>query len=160
LQPWIVCLDKPARKKAALVARVDGFFPARTAGLRQSAALEIKATSVVATQIERGSAKMRTKGVADDELPSYAERLPVRLVTGTPDPCPRLMAGSARPDMLAFRRVGRTLEAAVLEAHAVTSHGDTAGAKRSRHGSITDQRVQQPSASSRYRQLPHLRVRK
>ncbi len=75
-------------------------------------------------EIERASAKIRAKGVADDEedyaLPVYAERLPVRLVMGEPEPCPRLMAGVARPDTLAGYRAGRTLEEAVLEAHAVT----------------------------------------
>lgn len=117
-------VDDPAKKAAALVAMVDRFFPARTASLRQSTALEIKATSVVAMEIERASAKIRAKGIADDDedygMPIYAERLPVRLVMGEPEPCPRLMDGVTRPDTLAGYRVGRTLEEAVLEAHSVT----------------------------------------
>ncbi len=117
-------VDDPARKEAALVAMVDRFFPARTAKLRQSTELEVRATAVVAMEIERASAKIRAKGVADDdedyERPIYAERLPVRLVMGEPEPCPRLMAGVARPDTLAGYRAGRTLEDAVLEAHAAT----------------------------------------
>ena len=117
-------LDDPAEKEAALVAMVDRFFPARTASLRQSTAQEIKATSVIAMEIERASAKIRAKGVADDdedyELPIYAERLPVHLVMGEPEPCPRLMEGVIRPDTLAGYRAGRPLEEAVLEAHAVT----------------------------------------
>lgn len=117
-------VDDPAEKEAALVAMVDRFFPARTASLRQSTALEIKATAVVAMQIERASAKIRAKGVADDEedyaLPIYAERLPVRLVIGAPEPCPRLTEGVARPDTLAGYRADRTLEEALVEAHAAT----------------------------------------
>lgn len=117
-------VDDPAEKEAALIAMVDRFFPARTAGLRQSTALEIKATSVVAMEIERASAKIRAKGVADDdedyELPIYAERLPVHTVIGEPEPCPRLMEGVTRPETLAGYRAGRALEEAVLEAHAIT----------------------------------------
>ncbi len=117
-------VDDPAAKAAALVAMVDRFFPARTAGLRQSSAQEIKATAVVAMEIERASAKIRAKGVGDDEedylLPIYAERLPVRMVIGTPEPCPRLLAGVTRPETLAGYRAGRLLEEAVAEAHAVT----------------------------------------
>jgi nitroimidazol reductase NimA-like FMN-containing flavoprotein (pyridoxamine 5'-phosphate oxidase superfamily) len=117
-------VDDPAQKEAALVAMVDRFFPSRTAGLRRSTALEIKATSVVAMEIERASAKIRAKGVVDDDedygLPIYAERVPVRLVMGEPEPCPRLMEGVARPDTLAGYRADRTLEEAVLEAYSVT----------------------------------------
>ncbi len=65
---------------------VDRFFPDRTAGLRHSTGQEIKATAVVAMEIERASAKIRAKGVGDDEedyaLPIYAERLPVRTRDG------------------------------------------------------------------------------
>ena len=117
-------VDDPAEKQAALVAMVDRFFPARTAELRQSTALEIKATSVVAMEIERASAKIRAKGVADDDedyaLPIYAERLPVRLVMGDPEPCPRLLDGVVRPDSLAGYHGARALEEALREAHAVT----------------------------------------
>ncbi len=117
-------VDDPAEKQAALVAMVDRFFPARTAELRQSTALEIKATSVVAMEIERASAKIRAKGVADDDedyaLPIYAERLPVRLVMGDPEPCPRLLDGVVRPDSLAGYHGGRALEEALREAHVVT----------------------------------------
>jgi len=117
-------VNEPAEKEAALVAMVDRFFPARTAGLRQSTAQEIKATSVVAMEIERASAKIRAKGVVDDdedyELPIYAERLPIRVMIGEPELCPQLMEGVARPDTLAGYHIGRTLEAALAEAFAVT----------------------------------------
>ncbi len=117
-------IDDPTEKETALVAMVDRLFPARTASLRQSSVQEIKATAVVAMEIERASAKIRAKGVADDdedyELPIYAERLPVRMVLGEPEPCPRLLPGVERPATLAGFRAGRTLEEALTEAYAVT----------------------------------------
>jgi hypothetical protein len=52
--------------------------------LRPISAQEFKATTVITMTIERASAKIRAKGVGDDEedylLPIYAERLPVRTV--------------------------------------------------------------------------------
>ncbi len=117
-------ISDPAEKEAALVAMVDRLFPGRTASLRQSSVQEIKATAVVAMEIERASAKIRAKGVADEdedyELPIYAERIPVHTVMGEPEPCPRLMDGVTRPDTLAGYRAGRALEQAVREAYAVT----------------------------------------
>ncbi len=117
-------IDDPAEKRAALVSMVDRLFPTRTADLRQSTAQEIKATAVVAMEIERASAKIRAKGVVDDDddypLPIYAERLPIHTVLGAPEPCPRLPDGVARPAKLDGYRAGRPLEAALLEAYSVT----------------------------------------
>jgi uncharacterized protein len=108
-------------KQRALKMMVDRFFPNRTAQLRQSTEQEINATTVLAADIERASAKIRTKGVADDEedyaLPVYAERIPLTLVCGDPEPCPRLPAGVGRPGDLEQYRKGNLLEAAVLAAH-------------------------------------------
>lgn len=115
-------VEDQAEKEHALVMMVDRFFPGRTAGLRQSTGQEIKATAVIFMDIERASAKIRAKGVADDdedyELPIYAERLPVHTIIGTPEGCPRLMEGVARPDYLAGYEAGRPLEEAVTEAYA------------------------------------------
>ncbi|MDQ8732457.1 pyridoxamine 5'-phosphate oxidase family protein [Bradyrhizobium sp. LHD-71] len=108
------------QKERALVAMVDRFFPDRTAGLRASTAQEIKATSVIAMEIEQASAKIRAKGVADDEedyeLPIYAERIPVRTVLGAPEACPRLRNGVARPASLQGYSEGRLLEDALTGA--------------------------------------------
>jgi hypothetical protein len=114
-------VNDPAEKERALVAMVDRFFPGRTAGLRQSTRQEIKATAVMAMEIEQASAKIRTKGVADDEedyaLPVYAERIPVRTVLGAPEPCPRLPDGVARPLSLRGYSEGRLLEEALRDAY-------------------------------------------
>jgi len=117
-----------AEKERSLVMMVDRFFPNRTAGLRQSTAQEIKATAVIYMDIEKASAKIRAKGVADDdedyELPIYAERIPVHTVIGSPEPCPRLLDGVTRPETLAGYREGRPLQDALTEAYAVSYSED------------------------------------
>jgi hypothetical protein len=40
-------------------------------------------------------------------LPAYAERIPVSLVLGPPEPCPRLEVGVERPETLAPYAAGR-----------------------------------------------------
>jgi len=115
-------IQDKAEKTRALIMMVDRFFPGRTAQLRETASQEVNATSVIAMDIERASAKIRAKGVADDDadylLPIYAERLPIHTVIGTPEPCPRLHDGIHRPDNLDGYRAGRALEEAVTEAYA------------------------------------------
>lgn len=115
-------LEDPEEKARALVMMVDRLFPGRTAGLRPTTALELKATSVVWMDIEDASAKIRARGVVDDDedyaLPVHAERIPVTTVLGAPEPCPRLVAGVRRPDGLAGYAAGRLLEDALSEAHA------------------------------------------
>src|SRR5262245_51805440 len=119
-----ILVSDPNMKRHALTMMVDRFFPGRTAGLRPMSTQEFKATTVITMEIERTSAKIRAKGVGDDEedypLPIYAERLPVRTVIGQPEPCPRLVAGLPRPEDLAGYRKDRPLEEALAEAHART----------------------------------------
>lgn len=117
---WL--LEDLAEKERALRMMVDRFFPNRTAGLRPTTAQEIKATAVVYMDIESASAKIRAKGVADDDedyaLPIYAERLPLSTVIGAPEPCPRLKEGVERPADLSGYQSGRPLEDALREAYA------------------------------------------
>lgn len=117
-------VEDQAEKEQALVMMVDRFFPERTSQLRQSTKKEIKATSVIYMDIEKASAKIRAKGVGDDEedylLPIYAERLPIRTVIGAPEPCPRLMPGVQRPATLAPYAEGRRLDDAATEAYAIS----------------------------------------
>jgi nitroimidazol reductase NimA-like FMN-containing flavoprotein (pyridoxamine 5'-phosphate oxidase superfamily) len=111
----------PHEKEQAGIAMVDRFFPDRTASLRETTAQEMKATSFIAMEIEEASAKIRAKGVADDdedyELPIYAERIPVRTVIGAPEPCPRLLPGVERPASLQAYSEGRLLEDALTDAY-------------------------------------------
>jgi uncharacterized protein len=114
-------VEDQVEKEQALVMMVDRFFPGRTAQLRPSSKQEIKATAVIFMDIEKASAKIRAKGVADDEddyrLPIYAERLPIQTIIGAPEACPRLIASVARPVNLAGYCEGRRLEEAVTEAY-------------------------------------------
>ena len=72
--------------------------------------------------IERASAKIRARGVVDEDedydLPIYAERIPVRTVLGAPEPCSRLQPGVDRPASLAGYHEGRPLEDALAEVRA------------------------------------------
>jgi hypothetical protein len=72
-------------------------------------------------ETEQASAKVRAKGVADDdedyELPVYAERIPVRIVLGRPEPCPRLLDGVERPASLRGYSEGVLLEDALRDAN-------------------------------------------
>lgn len=111
-----------AEKARALVMMVDRLFPGRTAELRPTTEQEAKATAVLTMEIERASAKIRAKGVADDEedydLPIHAERLPVSTIIGVAEPCPRRQPGVERPESLALYAPGRRLEDALSEAYA------------------------------------------
>ena len=122
-------IDDPDKKIGALAAMIDRFYPGRWATLRPATKQEIKATRVIGMTIEQASAKVRAKGIGDDEedyaLPIWAERIPVKTVMGAPEPCSRLVAGVPRPETLAGYREGRALEDALTEAHAATFSGAT-----------------------------------
>lgn len=108
-------------KEQALVMMVDRLYPGRTESLRQSTRQEIKGTSVIYMDIERASAKVRARGVVDEDedwdLPIYAEVIPVRTVLGEPVSCPRLVRGAVRHPSLHSYTQGRTLEQALAEAY-------------------------------------------
>lgn len=105
------------RKSRALDAMIERFYPGRSRELRPSTRQEIKATTVIGMRIEQASAKIRAKGVADDEadlaLPIYAARFPVSQVIGTAEPCPHMPAGVAYPPGLAGFTPGRRLDEAL-----------------------------------------------
>ena len=117
-------IDDEDEKARGIRAMVDRFYPGRTDLLRAPTAQEIKATRFIGMEIEAASAKIRAKGIGDDEedyaLPVYAERIPVRTVLGAPEPCARLVEGVARPEGLAGYREGRRLDEAVAEAYQTT----------------------------------------
>ncbi len=114
-------VDDPAEKSAALDRMINRFYPDRAASLRPSTELELKATTVVGMTIEQAAAKVRSKGVGDEEsdyaLPIYAARFPVRVVIGEVEPCPRLLDGVARPPGLAGYTPGRRLDELMRENH-------------------------------------------
>lgn len=114
-------VEDQEEKEQALVMMVDRLYPGRTESLRQSTRQEIKGTSVVYMDIERVSAKIRARGVVDEdedwELPIYAEVIPVKQVLGEPVQCPRLVAGVERHPSARSYVAGRTLEDALLESY-------------------------------------------
>jgi uncharacterized protein len=120
-------VDDVDEKERALLMMVDRLFPNRTQQLRPSSKQEIKATAVITMEIERASAKIRAKGVADEdedyELPIYAERLPVHTVLGAPEACPRLLPGVERPRNIEGYSQGRRLEEALIEAYGTAYPG-------------------------------------
>ncbi|MEZ5727410.1 MAG: pyridoxamine 5'-phosphate oxidase family protein [Burkholderiaceae bacterium] len=109
-------------KAAALAGIIERFYPGRAAQLRPTDRQEMKATTVVRMPIEQASAKVRAKGVADDEEdyahPVWAGVIPVRTVLGADEPCPRLMPGVKRPKGLAGYRKGRSLDEVLAQAQA------------------------------------------
>ncbi|GGF87688.1 flavin-nucleotide-binding protein [Azorhizobium oxalatiphilum] len=116
-------VEDPDEKAAALTALVDRFFPGRDATLRPSTAQEIKATTVIAMEIDEASAKVRAKGVGDDEedlnLPIWAGVIPVRTVIGTTETSPHVPAGIPVPDPLKVYAEGTPLDAALLAAQRI-----------------------------------------
>ena len=95
-------------KLAALDAFLEHVYPGHLAAMRRPAAQEIKATTVVAMDIEDAAAKVRA-GMRDDEPEDYAADcwagvVPMRMVLGEPEPDAKLKSGIAMPGYLARLR--------------------------------------------------------
>lgn len=113
-------IDEPDEKLKALAGVVDRFYPGRSETLRPISVQEAKATMVIGMRIEEASAKVRAKGVGDDEEdyghPVWAGVIPVRMVVGATEPCPRLLPGVERPQNLARYAEGARLDDALTQA--------------------------------------------
>ncbi|UVK46294.1 pyridoxamine 5'-phosphate oxidase family protein [Mesorhizobium sp. AR07] len=113
-------VDEPEEKLKALAGVVDRFYPGRSATLRPISTQEAKATTVIGMRIEEASAKVRAKGVGDDEEdyghPVWAGVIPVRTVVGAAEPCPRLLPGIERPSNLSGYAEGERLDRALMQA--------------------------------------------
>ena len=83
-------IEDEAGKMAALAAFTEKILPGRWAEARLPNAVEMKATSVIAVEIESASAKIRTGPPHDDdedlELPVWVGVLPITQSTGAPIP--------------------------------------------------------------------------
>jgi uncharacterized protein len=117
-------LDDPDEKAAALAAVTDRFYPGRSSTLRPINPQEVKATTVMAMQIEEASAKVRADGVGDDDadlaLPIWAGVIPVRTVIGAAEDSPHLPPGVQRPADIAGYAAGASLDAVLAAMHAAT----------------------------------------
>lgn len=113
-------IDEPDEKLKALAGVVDRFYPGRSETLRPISVQEAKATTVIGMRIEEASAKVRANGVGDDEEdyghPVWAGVIPVRMVVGAAEPCPRLLPGIERPQNLAGYAEGERLDRALTQA--------------------------------------------
>ncbi|MFU0505916.1 pyridoxamine 5'-phosphate oxidase family protein [Pseudaminobacter sp. NGMCC 1.201702] len=113
-------IDDPKEKAVALDAVVNRLYRGRSEDLRPITAQEVKATTVIGMRIDDASAKVRAKGVGDNEEdydhPAWAGVIPVRTVIGDEEPCPRLLPHISRPDKLSAYSSGRTLDEVLVEA--------------------------------------------
>ena len=120
-------VEDPAEKIVALDAMIDRFYPGRAAALRTATPQEIKATAVIAMEIEEAVGKVRDKGIVDDEAdyahPVWAGIVPVTTVLGAPEPCPRLLDGMTPGADVGPYQAGRTLDDALTEAQALYDAG-------------------------------------
>ena len=91
----------PRHKEQALKAFVEHVTPGRWAMLRPPTSQELKGTTVLSMKLSEVSAKVRTGPPKDDEedyaLPVWAGVLPLRMISGVPEPDPRLAAAVLIP---------------------------------------------------------------
>jgi len=112
-------VDDETEKITAMRDVVDRFYPERSALLRPITPQEAKATTIIAMVIDDAAAKVRAKGVGDDEedfaLPIWAGVIPVTTVLGKVQTCHRLVDGVDKPETLSLFPEGSRLDTALLE---------------------------------------------
>jgi hypothetical protein len=89
---------------AALEAFVEHLYPGRWAELRPATSDEVRQTTVLWTDLDEASAKIRAIGAhdepGDESWPAWAGVVPVSLVAGTPEPDEHVPAGMTAPSHL------------------------------------------------------------
>lgn len=120
-------VEDPEEKIEAMHDVIDRFYPGRSALLRPITTQEAKATTIIAMQIEEAAAKVRAKGVGDDEedfaLPIWAGVIPVTTVLGTAETCHRLVEGVEKPETLSIFPAGGKLDTALLTGQRIYEGG-------------------------------------
>jgi uncharacterized protein len=120
-------VDDPAEKLRLMDSFVDRIYPGRSSDIRPPTTQEVKATSFVAMPIDQASGKIRSTHVSDDEedyeLPIWAARIPVRMVVGESEDCPRQHPAAGVPEGMKVYRPGRDLDETLLEAYRTTYPG-------------------------------------
>jgi nitroimidazol reductase NimA-like FMN-containing flavoprotein (pyridoxamine 5'-phosphate oxidase superfamily) len=121
-------IEDEAEKLRAMDAFVDRFFPGRAAALRRPTAQEIKATSIVGTEMEQASGKIRALDVHDEEEdyahPVWTALIPVRTVIDEAVECPRQLPRVTREaGGTAAYRAGRRLDEVMLETYRTSYEG-------------------------------------
>ena len=94
-------VGEPQQKLAGFQAIVEHIVPGRWQDVRPPTETELKATSLLAVEIDEASAKVRTGPPLDDEedyaSSTWAGILPLARVPMPPQPDPRLRAGIGAP---------------------------------------------------------------
>lgn len=120
-------VEDPEEKIEAMRDVVDRFYPERSALLRPITTQEAKATTIIAMPIDEAAAKVRAKGVGDDEedfaLPIWAGVIPVTTVLGQAQTCPRLVAGVDKPETLSIFPEGGRLDEALRTGQRIYEDG-------------------------------------
>jgi nitroimidazol reductase NimA-like FMN-containing flavoprotein (pyridoxamine 5'-phosphate oxidase superfamily) len=94
----------PGERLDAMEAFVEHLYPGRWAELRPPTRKELKATSILWTELSEASAKIRDglphDGPEDAGWPTWAGTIPLRLVTGTAEADPAgVLAGTLVPGL-------------------------------------------------------------
>ena len=105
----------PAEKERELDRSIDRLFPGRRDTLRANSAQELKATTVIAMEIEEAAVKVASGDPKDDEedyvaATCWAGVINVQQQIGTITPDPRLPAGKAFPEALKSYAAGEQLD--------------------------------------------------
>ena len=91
-----------SEKAKELDAFMNRLWPGRAEALRPTTSQELKATTLLAMEIDEGSMKIRADPPddepADYDLPIWAGVIPVRTVVGEPESDPENVPGVAMPD--------------------------------------------------------------
>jgi nitroimidazol reductase NimA-like FMN-containing flavoprotein (pyridoxamine 5'-phosphate oxidase superfamily) len=90
----------------ALRAFIEHLYPGRWDELRPPTRQELKATTVLWTDLNEASAKIRDVGAhdepGDEKWPAWAGSIPLATTFGTPEPDPFVPAGTAVPKLSRF----------------------------------------------------------
>ncbi len=101
-------VSDPEEKREALRTITNHLVPGRWEEVRQPTDQELKATSVLALELDEVSAKVRTGPPVDDEedygLPIWAGIVPLRTVPSKPVPDDRVLPAVTAFDTARFRR--------------------------------------------------------
>jgi nitroimidazol reductase NimA-like FMN-containing flavoprotein (pyridoxamine 5'-phosphate oxidase superfamily) len=103
-------ITDPAEKELRLRNFTEQLWPGRWDMLRPVAAKELKATTVLALDLDECSAKVRTGPPGDDEedyaLPIWAGLIPVKMQVLPPTDDPRLIPGLKPPGHITDFKIG------------------------------------------------------
>ena len=115
-------VEDAKEKEAELDYFIERIYPGRVATVRPVNSQELKATTLLAMEIEEASAKVRTGEPKDDEedyaLDIWAGVIPIRQVIGAAENDPRLKPGIALPEHLRRFTDGARFDALVSESTA------------------------------------------